>query len=249
MAVAEALHLELQDWIEGDRARLAIVINQVDLGGPRQPRAGNVVHPMARGRHALVLSVLNAGHGGFRRIERRDDAFPDQGLAAWTVEEDGVGNVVAPHQRRPEEEHARWSCWRAADLALTDSAHTPGAVPRLAKWKLYLCVVFISSAMAFPIAAYPARLGCSLSPGPPVDELGCIAGLISPVAASNVTASKSMTPSKILLVRRNSLSALRLASTSSRPCVMMMLCSADVSVAATIVTPGMRSRSRATPLA
>jgi hypothetical protein len=42
MAVAEALHLELQDWFEGDRARLAVVINQVDLGGPRQPRAGNM---------------------------------------------------------------------------------------------------------------------------------------------------------------------------------------------------------------
>jgi len=36
-----------------------------------------------------------------------------------SVEEDGVGNVVVPHQRRPEEEHARRSCGRAADLALS----------------------------------------------------------------------------------------------------------------------------------
>src|ERR1700676_5031161 len=46
MSVAEALHLELQDWFEDDRACLAVVINQVDLGGPRQPRAGNIVHPV-----------------------------------------------------------------------------------------------------------------------------------------------------------------------------------------------------------
>src|SRR6266436_3627147 len=128
MAVAEALHLELQDWFEGDRTRLAVVINQVDLGGSRQPRAGNIVHPMTRGRHALVLSVLNAGHGGFRRIEGRNDAFPDQGLAARAVEEDGVGNVVVPHQRRPDEEHARRCSRHATDLALADVAHAPGAV-------------------------------------------------------------------------------------------------------------------------
>src|SRR3981189_1124835 len=128
MSVAEALHLELEDWFEGDRARLAVVIDQVNLGGSRQPRAGNIVHPMARGRHAPVLSVLDAGHGGFRRIERRNDALPDQGLAARSVEEDGVGDVVVPHQRRPEEEHARWGCRRAADLTLADSAHAPRAV-------------------------------------------------------------------------------------------------------------------------
>src|SRR3982074_2428935 len=128
MSIAEALHLELEDWFEGDRARLAIVIDQVDLGGSRQPGAGNIVHPMTRGRHAPVVSVLNAGHGGFRRIERRNDALPDQGLAARTVEEDGVGNVVVPHQRRPEEEHARRSCGGAADLALSDLSYTPGAV-------------------------------------------------------------------------------------------------------------------------
>src|SRR5258708_16552190 len=66
MAVAEALHLELQDWFEGDRTRLAVVINQVDLGGSRQPRPGNIVHPMPPVRHALVRSVLTAGHGAFR---------------------------------------------------------------------------------------------------------------------------------------------------------------------------------------
>src|SRR5258708_18292860 len=82
---------------------------------------------MTRGRHALVLSVLNAGHGGFRRIEWRNDAFPDQGLTARTVEEDGVGNVVVPHQRRPEEEHPRRGSPRATDLALADVAHAPGA--------------------------------------------------------------------------------------------------------------------------
>src|SRR5258708_38724465 len=83
---------------------------------------------MTRGRHALVLSVLNAGHGGFRRIEWRNDAFPDQGLTARTVEEDGVGNVVVPHQRRPEEEHPRRGSPRATDLALAHVAHAPGAV-------------------------------------------------------------------------------------------------------------------------
>src|SRR5258708_39456255 len=85
MAVAEALHLELQDWFEGNRARFAVVINQVDLGGPCQPRAGNILHPMTRGRHALVLSVLNAGHGGFRRVEWVTAAFPEPGLIALTV--------------------------------------------------------------------------------------------------------------------------------------------------------------------
>src|SRR5882762_7711460 len=83
---------------------------------------------MTGGRDALVLAVLNAGHGGFRRVERCNDAFPDQGLTARTVEEDGVGNVVVPHQRRPEEEHPRGNSRRAADLVLADAAHAPGTV-------------------------------------------------------------------------------------------------------------------------
>src|ERR1700732_2400694 len=83
---------------------------------------------MTRSRHALVLSVLDAGHGVFRRVERRNDAFPDQGLAARAVEEDGVGNVVVPHQRCPEEEHPWRRSRRAAYLALANIAHAPRAI-------------------------------------------------------------------------------------------------------------------------
>jgi hypothetical protein len=57
-------------------------VKEAGEAGRCQSRAGNIVHPLTRGRHALVLAVLHAGHGGFRRVERRTDAFPDQGLTA-----------------------------------------------------------------------------------------------------------------------------------------------------------------------
>src|SRR6266404_2216192 len=76
-----------------------------------------------------------------------------------------------------------------------------------------------------------ARLGCSLSPGPPVEEFGWYIAFTSPVALSSVAPSKSITPSKILAEWKNAFSALRLASTSGRPWVGVLL-SAEVSVAA-----------------
>src|ERR1700677_473976 len=84
---------------------------------------------VARGGHALVAAVLDAGNLALAGIEGRDNALAHQGLAVRAVEEDGVGDVVFPEQRRPEEEGAAPALLRrAAGLRLADAAHAPGAV-------------------------------------------------------------------------------------------------------------------------
>src|SRR5438105_4387090 len=72
----------------------------------------------------------------------------------------------------------------------------PQARPPQGDGKRYRLALFflasnISRSMEFPIARYPARFGCSLSPAPPVVLSGTNSAFSSPVAESSVALSKS----------------------------------------------------------
>ena len=103
-----------------------VVIDKINLGAGRQPRAGMIDYPMAAGGKTLVAPILHLRAIGLPGIERRNDPFADQRLSMNVVIEDRLGNVIFPEKRRPEEEGAaRGSRRRSARVRLAQLAHTP----------------------------------------------------------------------------------------------------------------------------
>ena len=93
---------------------------------------------------------------------------------------------------------------------------------------------------AGPIAKWPARLGCSRPPGPPVVESGTVSARNPPVPGPSVAASKSTTAPNLPEPRMKASNAFRFSSCPAKPCAGLVLPSAETMVAPLTRAPGSR---------